>query len=93
MRGSPFGRGRTQGVCDLRHVSASGLAERRDGVDGGDALRQHGIRGQLAQLGAPQAGAQHALARHPALVYACQRLHRCTPLGRFAPTNQHLLSI
>ena len=46
------------------------LAERGDRVDGGDALRQHGVGGQLGQLRGPQVGAQDAVLGHPVLVHA-----------------------
>ena len=50
-------------------MRTSGLAKRGDGVDRGDALRQHGVGRQLGQLRGPQVGAQDALAGHPVGVH------------------------
>ena len=62
----------------MRHlgdVGARGLAERGDGVDGGDALRQEGVGGELGQLGGPQVGGDDAVRRNPL------RQRDCTSTG------------
>lgn len=75
---------------DLLHVGAGGLAERGDGVDGGDALRQHRVGRQLCQLSAPQVGAQDALLGHPVCVHRRERRHRRAARLRLLPADQHL---
>lgn len=82
---------RCVGQCaDLLHIGASGLAEGGDGVDRGDALRQHSIGGQLGQLCAPQVGAQDALLRDPVFVHALQHLDCVLPALCLLASNQHL---
>ncbi|KAH9402222.1 hypothetical protein TYRP_016277 [Tyrophagus putrescentiae] len=56
---------RADGVRHLVHVGPGGLADRRDGVDGADALREEGIRRQLRQLRAPGVGGDDRLRADP----------------------------
>mmetsp|Transcript_36363 Transcript_36363/g.117171 ORF Transcript_36363/g.117171 Transcript_36363/m.117171 type:complete len:236 (-) Transcript_36363:140-847(-) len=58
---------------DLGHVCARPLAQRRDGVDRGDALRQERVRHHLAQLRRPQVREEDAALRHPPLVDGGER--------------------
>lgn len=43
------------GVSDLVNVGAGRLADSGERVDGGDALREHGVGGELGELGGPEA--------------------------------------
>lgn len=49
------------GERDLVDVRPSGLADGGDGVDGGDALRQKRVGGELAELAGPLVGGQDPL--------------------------------
>mmetsp|Transcript_8530 Transcript_8530/g.35580 ORF Transcript_8530/g.35580 Transcript_8530/m.35580 type:complete len:319 (+) Transcript_8530:29-985(+) len=54
-----------QHSADVAHVSASLLAESRDGVDGADALGEEGVARQLGELARPEVGGHDLFARHP----------------------------
>lgn len=49
---------RVDGVGHLLDVRTRGLAQRGERVHGRDALRQHGVRGQLRQLRGPPDASQ-----------------------------------
>ncbi len=78
------------GVRHLLHVGARGLAQRRDGVDGGDALRQEGVGRQLGELRGPEVGGEDALGGHPVLVHGLERRDGLLARGRLGAADQHL---
>jgi thiol-disulfide isomerase/thioredoxin len=52
-------------VGDFVHVRAGGLAEGGHGIDGGDALREEGVSGELGELHGPEVGGDDAVFRDP----------------------------
>ena len=94
LRAAPSGGGPALAAgAEPRHlldVGAGGLAERGDGVDGADALREHGVGGELGELRGPEVGEQDALAGHPVRVDVRQRRRRLAPALRVLATDQNL---
>ena len=74
----------------LLHIGAGGFTERRDGVDGGDTLRQEGVGGELGELSAPQIGGEDALAGHPVLIHTLEHLDGSLAAHGFLAADQHL---
>mmetsp|Transcript_17313 Transcript_17313/g.31981 ORF Transcript_17313/g.31981 Transcript_17313/m.31981 type:complete len:321 (-) Transcript_17313:629-1591(-) len=58
------------GSADFGNVGTGCFAERRNGVDGRNTLRQESICNQFGQLGRPQVGGQDLFTRHPVCVDA-----------------------
>ncbi len=79
----------TDGAGYFTHIDAGGFAEGGDAVDRADALRQEGVGGELAELTAPEIGAQNALGRHPLAVDAGEGLDG----GRVVATDQHAVGL
>jgi len=77
------------GVRHLGDVGAGGLAERGDGVHGGDALRQERVGGELGQLGGPQVGGDDAVAGHPLRVHVPELGDGGAALGGLAAADEH----
>jgi hypothetical protein len=46
---------------DFVNVGSSSLANSRQGVDGGDSLREHGVGGELGKLGGPETNGKNTL--------------------------------
>mmetsp|Transcript_48282 Transcript_48282/g.121918 ORF Transcript_48282/g.121918 Transcript_48282/m.121918 type:complete len:255 (+) Transcript_48282:1059-1823(+) len=73
----------------MRDVGAGGLAKCGDGVDGGNALREHGVGRQLGQLRGPEVGGQDALRWDPLLVHTAQHFERLLPARGVLATDEH----
>ena len=74
----------------LADVGAGGLAERRDGVDGRDALREERVGRELGELCGPEVGREDALARDPVRVHVGQRLDGQLPRLGLSASDQDL---
>lgn len=81
------------GVRDFVDVGAGRLADRRNGVDRGDALGEQRIRRELRQLAAPEARANDALLRHPVLVHLAEQLCGAVALRRVEAADQHAVGL
>mmetsp|Transcript_24738 Transcript_24738/g.68889 ORF Transcript_24738/g.68889 Transcript_24738/m.68889 type:complete len:240 (-) Transcript_24738:218-937(-) len=83
----------TNGKCHLLDVSPSGLAKRRNGVDGGDPLCQHGVGSEFCKLRAPQVGGENSGAGDPLLVHALENIHGLDSGRRFIASDQHSVRV
>eukprot|EP00760_Papus_ankaliazontas_P012579 PhM_4_TR15406/c0_g1_i1/m.8621 len=63
------------GAAHLVDVGAGLLAQSADGIDGRNALRQEGVRGQLGEFRRPHVRRDDALVGHPAAVHAGEHVH------------------
>jgi len=81
------------GVGHLVHVRPGRLAQGRDGVDGGDALGEEGVRHELGEFRRPEVGRDDPLARHPVRIDADEGLDRLVPIGRAFAADQHAVGI
>lgn len=77
------------GVRNLVDIRARRLADRAERIDGRDALREHRVRRELAQLARPQADREYALARDPVRVHGRERGARALALGRLQRADEH----
>ena len=66
-------------MCDLVDVGTRGFADSGEGVDRRDPLREHGIGGQLGQLGRPESHRQDVLERDPVRVHVDERAAGALP--------------
>uniref|UniRef100_J3ND73 Uncharacterized protein n=1 Tax=Oryza brachyantha TaxID=4533 RepID=J3ND73_ORYBR len=77
------------GVRHLGDVGAGGLAERGDGVHGGDPLRQERVRRELRELRRPQVGGEDPLLGDPVRVHLLESLDGLPPLGGLPAADEH----
>jgi len=49
------------GVGDFVDVGAGGLADGREGVDGGDSLGEHGVGSEFGEFGGPEADGEDTI--------------------------------
>src|SRR5262249_30862657 len=73
---------------DRQNVGARLLADRRDGVDRADALREKCVGRELRQLRGPDVGGEDALARYPARVDIHQLADRGLSFWSLGSTDQ-----
>lgn len=81
------------GVSDLVDVGAGGLADGGESVDGGDALREHGVGGELRELGGPEADGEDLGRRDPVGVNASERGARVLALGGLQRTDEDAVGL
>ena len=81
------------GVGDLVDIGTGRLAERRDGVDGGNALGEERVGDELGNFGRPEVGRDDALARHPTSVDGDERRDRRVALGRALAADEHAIRV
>src|SRR5262249_11686758 len=75
----------------LDDVSTGPLAEGRQAVDGADALREEGIRGELGELTRPHVGRDDPLARYPVSIDVDELLDRPATGGSVTAPDENAI--
>lgn len=78
---------------DLFDVGSRGFAEAGDGIDGGDALGEEGVGGELGELGAPDVGGEDALAWDPGGVHLDDLFHGGFSGVRFGSADEDAIGV
>merc|ERR1711998_566447 len=73
---------------DLVHICTGFFAEGGDRIDGGDTLREEGVRSQFGELRRPEVGGEHLLRRDPLAVDISKVLHRLVPVWGQLTTDE-----